>query len=262
MLKTLLHSLKSGDWAKALDFLSPSFFEVVPTLGMTRIIGQLTRNYVNRSLTAETRQHWAAAVSRLDPSLSMTAASKASPGDPAAVIDSYGQGQALLKLYFASILSPTAFFLDLRSEQFHVDGMRLEWQPKAWIHGWSPAFQKALQSIYQGFYEDRPEDFQQGLKALNLEHAEKLFLEIFGEARDHEVWFRLDQFQASFHRVFVSCLTHKTQLHPEFLPLGLLLFGLYEHAQRLGVPLKPKLAWQMASEFNLQRLAKSQEYAT
>jgi hypothetical protein len=107
--------------------------------------------------------------------------------------------------------------------------------------------------------EDRPDQFQKGLREPNLEHAEKLSLEIFGDARDHELLFRLDQFQASFHRVFVSWLEHKTQLHPEFLTLGLLLFGLYEHAQRLGVPLKPKFGWQSASNFTIQRQTKSQE---
>ncbi len=261
MLKTLLHSMKSGDWAKALDFLSPSFFEVVPTLGMTRLMGQLSRNYLNRSLTATTRQQWATLAPLLDPSLSMTGTTKPSPGDAWSVRDPHSQGQALLKLYFAAVISPTAFFLDLRSEQFHVGAMSIEWQPKPWIHSWSADFQKAMQSIYQGFYEDRSDLFRQGLSELNLQHAEQLFLQIFGDVRDQAVLFRLDQFQTSFHQVFVSCRNNKTQIHPEFLPLGLLLFGLYEHAQRLGVPLHAKLAWQTAWQMKVQCQRKNQEFS-
>jgi hypothetical protein len=56
--------------------------------------------------------------------------------------------------------------------------------------------------------------------------------------------FRLQDFRDSFHKIFVSCKQNKTSLHPEFLPLGLLLFSLYEHAEELGLPLSPAEAWQ------------------
>ncbi len=244
IFKTLLKSFQSSDWSMALDFLSPTFFEVVPTLGMTRVMGGLSRNYLNRSLLEETKKVWIKALPTIDGKLSWNEDSTIRPLAADAGLDRQALGQTLLKLYFSSLLIPSGCFLDLRSDRFLLLGSKILWQPKPWIHSWSAEFREAMLAIYTGFYGDQPAVFRGGLKVLHLEHAESLFLNIFGEARSQAIVFRLAQFQSSFHQIFLSCRQHKTQLHPEFLPLGLLLFALYEHAEKLGIPLNPGQAFK------------------
>jgi hypothetical protein len=38
-----------------------------------------------------------------------------------------------------------------------------------------------------------------------------------------------------FQRVFERCKKHKTNLHPDFLPLGIYLAALYDHLQELAI---------------------------
>lgn len=224
MLKSVLRSLRTSDWSLALDFLSPSFFEVVPTLAMTRLIAGLTRNSLNKELYASTRDTWFPIQRTLD-----------DPESPERA------GQLVLRLYFAAILGPRPCFLDLRSERFTED---LQWNPQPWIFAFSDEFAHAMRKVYQGFYEQQPLMFQEGLKALNLQHSESLFVDLFGRTQGGSMMFRLQDFRESFHKIFVSCQKHKTSLHPEFLPLGLLLFSFYEHAEQLAIPLAPARAWQ------------------
>jgi len=244
IFKTLLKSFQASDWSMALDFLSPTFFEVVPTLGMTRMLGGLSRNYLNRSLIEETKKVWMKALPMIDGTLSWNEDSTIRPFAADAGLDREALGQILLKLYFTSLLIPSGCFLDLRSDRFLVKSPNILWQPKPWIHIWSKEFREAMLAIYTGFYGDQPTVFRGGLQVLQLEHAESLFLKIFGEARSQAIPFRLAQFQSSFHQIFLSCRKHKTQLHPEFLPLGLLLFALYEHAEKLSIPLNPGQAFK------------------
>lgn len=241
MIKLLLNTMKAGDWSKALDFLSPTFFDVVPTLGMARVMGSLSSNYVNRTLIDQTKHLWTARLTGLDEQL------RWGDGEPGAPLssqkDRQREGQIALKLYFAGLLFPQHFFLDLRSNSFEARDRAWLWLPKPWIYCWSEDFRTALLDVYAGFYEDQEEMFHRGLKALNLEHAADLFLSIFGPARDQPILFSLDQFRASFHQIFLACSKSKSQLHPDFLALGILLFALYEHAEQLAVPLSPHEAW-------------------
>jgi hypothetical protein len=221
MLRSVLKSLRGSDWSLALDFLSPSFFEVVPTLGMTRLVTTLTKNSMNKGLYESTAALWFPIETSLR-----------DPKEPL--------GQLILKLYFAAFLGPRPCFLDLRSERFPSTS----WNPKPWIFAFSDEFTSAMRNVYQGFYENEPRLFQDGLKALDLEHSEGLFLDLFGRIQDGTMVFRLQDFRDSFHKIFVSCKKNKTSLHPDFLPLGLLLFSLYEHAEQLGLPLSPAEAWR------------------
>lgn len=221
MLRSVLKSLRGSDWSLALDFLSPSFFEVVPTLGMTRLLTGLTKNSMNKDLYASTAALWFPIQKDLE-----------DPKEPL--------GQLILKLYFAAFLGPRPCFLDLRAASFHAHG----WNPQPWIFAFSDDFVSAMRRVYQGFYEDEPQLFQDGLKALDLQHSQDLFLDLFGRVQGGSMVFQLKDFRDSFHKIFVSCKKNRTTLHPEFLPLGLLLFSLYEHAEQLGRPLSPAEAWR------------------
>ena len=39
--------LKGTEWEMLLDFISPVFFEVVPTLGMASVFGTVVKDYAN-----------------------------------------------------------------------------------------------------------------------------------------------------------------------------------------------------------------------
>lgn len=238
MFKTLLKGLRSSDWGMALDFLSPDFFKVVPTIGMTRLLTVLSGNFVNSSLAAKARVLWEPVLVQLADGFRF-----GREPDPAHSMPEQ-QGQLILKLYFAAIIGPKPCFIDLRSKAFSSDKEGLLWNPQPWVFGFSNDFREALQHIYQGFYEENPALFTEGLRALQLEHSKDVFLAIFGRVQQNSMRFRLQDFRDSFHQIFLSCRQHGTALHPEFLPLGLLLFSLYEHAEKLDVALLPAQAWQ------------------
>jgi len=238
MFKTLMKGLRSSDWGMALDFLSPDFFKVVPTIGMTRLLTVLSGNFVNSSLAAETRILWAPVLVKLDDGFRFGRGADQPNSLPEQ------QGQLILKLYFAAIIGPKPCFIDLRSNGFSSDQEGLLWNPQPWVFGFSNDFRLALQHIYQGFYEEQPTLFEEGLRALKLEHSKDVFLSIFGHVKQDSMYFRLPDFRNSFHQIFLSCRKHGTSLHPEFLPLGLLLFSLYEHAEKLDVALLPSQAWK------------------
>lgn len=226
MVVNFLKGLLAGDWGKALDFLSPEFFAVVPTWQMSRLVATLGRNYTNAALLQESRTYWQERWARWEPS-----------PEPAQL------GRLLLNLYFANIGTTRPCFLDLRAGGFRADGTGVLWQPRPWIFDFSEEFRTALGKMYAGFYTGQTTIFREGLDALDLGHSEALFIALFGNVKDGGMSFRLRDFHHSFHQIFLACRQHKTVLHPEFLPLGLMLYSLYEHAEQLNVNLFPGQAW-------------------
>ena len=45
MIDYLFKNLKGTDWELLTDFVSPVFFEVVPTLGMAKVFGSILKDY-------------------------------------------------------------------------------------------------------------------------------------------------------------------------------------------------------------------------
>lgn len=246
MLQTLLRGWKSSDWSKAADFLSPAFFDVVPTLAMTRIAGLLTKNALDASYYLKVQSLWAPRLRQWQPEVEF---SKSVSSAPTTISTGSLRGATVLKLYFASLLYEGPCFLDLRCGQFaETTPSHINWCPKPWIFDFSRDFRRDLINVYRGFYGNQPALFNKGLQSLGLEHSEGLFLKIFGSVKSEPMMFNLTDFRENFHQIFVACKQHKTTLHPEFLPLGLLLFSLYEHAEILGVPLNPAASWHDLSK--------------
>ena len=244
VLKLLLKTLKSSDWAVALDFLSPAFFDVVPTWAITRLVATMSRNLVNRSLVEQTRAQWQKILGSSD--LIVPPLPPAARIEPSLAEDKVDHGQRLLVTYFKIIHHSESCYLDLRSQSFALTAAGWQWRPSAWLHTWDPVFRRAMAAIYQGYYGQQPQLFEQGLQMLKLEHASELFKEQFGDGGGDAILFDLNRFKDSFHKIFLSCREHGTQLHPDFFALGMLLFGLYEHAAALAVPLSPGRAYHQA----------------
>jgi hypothetical protein len=245
MLGKLLEASEFGQWA---SFVSPAFFEVMPTRALWQRFKALASSARDPELLARAvaeRRDWLAR-SRVPVSIAPAEARRPAseapqPGTSAAS----DRAAAVAALYFHQLLHGELTLLDLRAAAFASEAGGLVWRPAAWIARWDPAFISALRGVYTGFYGGDSGEFQAGLRALNLLHAEHVFRQHFGDGQG-SVRFEVKHFVSTFHRVFVLCRDAKTRLHPDFLPLGLYLASLYDHLERLGAAVDVAAAFGMA----------------
>lgn len=221
--------LRGTEWAKATDYLSPAFFQVVPTLAMGKKIATLAASYADRRAFAQVCAEGIEARQALGLELDLST-------HPASVDAPLTADKevVVLKLFFLQLLFADTVLLDLRRAAFSIDDSeRLIWTPKPLFATLDPAFASAVRSLYRGFYAGHWEEFDRALSELGLIDSRDLFLEHFG-ASQSEMRFELPAFRKTFHEVFVRCKTHRTRLHPDFLAFGAALFCLYEHLERGG----------------------------
>jgi hypothetical protein len=236
--------LGSGQLGKLASFVSPAFFDVMPARALwsrgKALLADTRNTNKIRELVSERTQMLASTMPALRLSLPLhvdTPAPSASGRDRA--VDAW-RGGLVAELYFRQLFldgqdgQPAATLLDLRATSFTTDGKSLVWSPAPWIAQWSPDFIVALREIYRGFYQHDDALFRHGLTQLKLQHSEDLFREQFGAGQD-SVEFHVRSFIDVFQRVFERCKKHKTNLHPDFLPLGIYLAALYDHLQELGI---------------------------
>jgi hypothetical protein len=249
MIDYLFKNLKGTDWELLTDFVSPVFFEVVPTLGMAKVFGSILKDY---SSAKEFKNVKTAAAKTLEARVNTRT------GKPLQLVDKLSAkthihnlsledrqeyGSMVLKIYFSQLFADQKTILDLRSSAFN--GM-MEWAPKPVFYGWSPEFKEGLQKLYSGFYQGNDLLFKAGLEKLNLSHAESVIHGHFGQGNQDAVTFSLDHFKQSLHAVFMSCKNNKTRLHPDFFGLGVYLLCLYENLEGLNCPLDVRLAFKGA----------------
>jgi hypothetical protein len=202
------------------DLFSPSFFRAIPALDIVSIgkqiffgpshqIDQITKN-LNLSL---------------QPVQTIISDDSHDTGDAS---NQYHSMEKLLEIYFTQVLVAKTVYLDLRISTLSESKSEPKWQwnPKKFHWTWSESFQMDLKNIYLGFYLNDDTRFCQGLSALNLLHAKSLFESHFGQDTS-QVIFRYKDFIDIFTKVFSSCVEHKVQLHPEFMPFGIMLTCLY-----------------------------------
>ncbi|HET8936211.1 MAG TPA: hypothetical protein VFN67_22360 [Polyangiales bacterium] len=246
--------LGSGQLGKLATFVSPAFFDVMParalwSRGKTLLADSRNTPKLRQVITqrAETLALTMPTL-RLSMPLHVDAASSAQRNRE---LDSW-RAPLIAELYFRQLFlddvnAPT--LLDLRATAFTTDGKVLAWSPAPWVATWSPEFIGALREIYLGFYGHDDALFRHGLTQLNLAHSEDLFREQFGAGQDR-VKFHVRAFIDVFQRVFERCKQHKTNLHPDFLPLGIYLAALYDHLQELGIAVNVADAFARATAPN------------
>jgi hypothetical protein len=247
MLGKLLRGGEFGQWA---SFVTPAFFNVVPTKPLwQRFKGlvQDTRDPMKYAAAVRDRQALLAR-SSLAVTLESPEArheSELSTAGAGAAMSPEARGARVVALYFHQILHGNTTLLDLRHAAFSAEHP-LTWRPAPWIAVWEPAFIEALRQIYIGFYRDDPSGFRAGLAALDLSHAQDVFRRHFGDGQ-RSVRFEVKHFVSTFHQVFLRCRDAHTSLHPDFLLLGLCLASLYDHLERLGVAVDVVAAFEHAS---------------
>jgi hypothetical protein len=243
--------LRATEWGQLLDFVSPSFFEVLSARELARTTRDLiasTRDDAGfRGIAGSLAQQLSGRELPLRLALDTPPVARAMP-ERSSRETRVARGQLLLRLYFEQLLGAEAALLDLRSSRFAQSRGNLAWSPARGFVRWDPDFLGAIRSMYRGFYTDSSPELRAGLAALGLDPAADLFLDHFGDGDQTAVRFEMAHFTRSFHAVFVRCQEHGVRLHPNFVALGIHLAALYEHLETLGVPLDVRAAFIAASE--------------
>jgi hypothetical protein len=245
MIERLLKNLKGTDWEMLTAFVSPVFFEVVPTIGMVKVFGVIVKDYANTREFDRVREATQETLERINESLNakcqlVKSLTKKHDHRSLSFEERQAFGQLVLKIYFAQILSKHKSILDLRASAFTWPS---EWAPKPVYYQWSDAFKSGLQDLYLGFYTHDDPLLTAGLSKLNLLHAKNVIAGHFGEGEQDSVRFSLTHFKKSLHAVFVSCKQNRTKLHPDFFALGAYLLCLYENLEALDCPLDVRRAF-------------------
>lgn len=223
MIKSIVSLLKGSEWSEYLTYISPSFFDVVPPLGVLQEATKLARSVKSdpRETQSSAQETWAC-ISRI--------AGDLPDRDP---------GTLALAIYFFQLLYRKSSQVDLRSRSFTLgnqkvspaEQLQVTWTPALITSHWNTDFLSSLRLLYQGFYRDDHPTFEKALNQLGLSPAKDVLWQHFGTGDQSEVTFRLSEFRESFHKVFLVCKEHKLKLHPQFLNLGVILVCLYEHLE-------------------------------
>lgn len=243
-----LRMLRATEWGQLLDFVSPSFFEVLSA----RSLAGAARDLIASSRDdAGMRAAAGAIANRIDARSIPIRLDLERGGETSAAGRSedarIARGQLVVRLYFEQLLGAETTLLGLRGHRFAVHGNTLQWSPARGFVRWDPAFLDAIRRMYQGFYAGDDVAFRTALTALHLDTAADLFLDHFGAGEQTAVRFEMAHFTKSFHAVFVRCRERGVRLHPNFVPLGVYLAALYEHLEKLDVPLDVRAAFAAAS---------------
>jgi hypothetical protein len=225
--------LRGTEWARAADYLSPVFFQVVPTLPMGKRLASLASSYGDRKSFNTVCDILAPKIKGLGIQLSHgTKSDQHEPTEKHTL--SAEEEEKVLTLYFWQLFFADTILLDYRRATFYLtDDGQVVWRPKPLFTRFDPKFAQGIREMYQGFYTANWTLFDQALKDLGLLHARDLFIAHFG-ASQSSMRFELSAFRKTFHELFVSCKENRSHLHPDFLAFGAGLFSLYENLEQNG----------------------------
>lgn len=230
----MINLLKGTEWEMLLDFISPVFFEVVPTLGMASVFGTLARDYANTAKFAKIKTETEALLKECAFQFVDSSEFRSLKVELMSETQKVEFGEKVLSLYFNQFLKKPEAILDLRLSSFGENNL---WSPKPIYYRWNRQFLEGMRGLYLGFYSNNRELMREGLKKLNLAHAEDIFQNHFGEGDQDSNLFTFSHFKKSLHALFVSCKEQKAKLPPDFFAFGFYLLCLYENLEKLGVKL-------------------------
>jgi predicted unusual protein kinase regulating ubiquinone biosynthesis (AarF/ABC1/UbiB family) len=152
-------------------------------------------------------------------------------------------GDRILHLYFRQWLVEDGLFLDLRPGRFAWADRELFFLPNGlWIQ-LRPAFRTGMLELYRAFYADDETTLRRALMTMGMlkpgmdpaAEAELIALlnQHFGLESGAQR-FSIDEFKASFDRLFDFFLAHDYRLHSDFVFVGFYLITLYLSLEALG----------------------------
>ena len=249
----LMRLIRATGFKRFAAFVSPAFFDVVPTGAMLQRARRLLSDYRDAQGFAEAVEARRRSLDAASIGVALTTVRAAEPGPTRpladlATADRRSVGEAVLRLYFHQLMTDGPTLLDLSAGRFGrgTPQRGVEWRVRAGYAVWDVRFQSAIRQVYRGFYTDDARAMNDGLEALGLGSAALLFRRHFGDGDQTAVEFSVDHFVSSFHSVFMHCKEHGIRLAPDFLPLGIYLATLYETLEQLGVPLDVRSAFHRA----------------
>ncbi len=246
----LLRAVKGTEWSQFLDYLSPSFLEVVPASHLIRQGREMLANAGSRDRFREIREELEELLRDCGIDVMLDTSGERS-GDVASlpVAARRRLGQRALEVYFAQLLRLDSAILDLRAARFAMSDPSAApcWFPRPFFVTWDRAFLEGVRALYEGFYREDDARFGEGLERLELEDAGDVLRAHFGTGNQREVVFRSAVFHSSFHDVFVRCRDNGVSLHRNFLALGLYLACLYDLLEALEIPFDVRDAFERAA---------------
>ncbi len=245
--------LKGTEWVKAVDYLSPVFFQVVPTLPMGKRLASLASSYGDRKSFNTVCEALAPKIKKIGIQLSYGIPNEQQEPSKKQNLSADDEAK-VLTLYFWQLFFADTLLLDYRRATFYLtDDGQIVWKPKRLFARFDPKFAQGIKQMYQGFYTADYPLFDQALKDLGLFHAKDLFIAHFG-ASQSSMRFELSAFRKTFHELFVSCKENHSQLHPDFLTFGAGLFSLYEHLEQNANSFDVRAAFNRATQTGLELL--------
>jgi hypothetical protein len=153
-------------------------------------------------------------------------------------------GNLILRYYFSQLEYGDGVFLDLRPDSFQQTPGKLHFRPNGFWYRFSDDFRLGLLDLYDGFYFNDEEKFEQGLKSTGLlspdwpevdrERVKRIFRSHFGDAREQPMRFTITDFQKNFLKIFEFLLEKKVKLSSEFMLFGVYLVTLYLALEKFG----------------------------
>ncbi|MEM9189066.1 MAG: hypothetical protein AAGF12_07810 [Myxococcota bacterium] len=249
--------LRETDLKPFLGFVSPAFFDVMPSRSIASVARQLLRNYRDRERFSEALAQRRKTLSTVP--LAVELDDSAGPDDSAgsarppsrwAQPEHPGRfSEGVVELYFHQVYHPGPVLADLRASALVPIANGSGWRPAPVYAEWEPDFLEALRELYRGFYAGDDPAFRAALRALNLSAAESQFRHHFGAGQE-AVRFRMSDFIATFQEVFLVCKDARATLPPGFIFLGVYLAAMYENLDRIeeGVDVRSRFDVVVGSE--------------
>ncbi len=211
-----------GELGNLLDFVSPSFFRVMPARALWSTMRTLASSARDADVIGACRLDIQAVLTRMG--LPFVLYDKVPTGTRGPC-----RGADVVALYFAQLMHTNHALLDLRGARFSVTPEHIGWAPRPLLAKWQPDFIEPLRRLYTAFFAGDDGPFRQAANDLNLAPAVDVMLAHFGSSEHTPVTFELRKFRQSFHDIFVRCRDANISLHPDFTYLGIYLATMYEH---------------------------------
>ncbi len=215
-----------------LPFISPKLFEIINIPELSIKISKMGFNFLFNNGVEERSKRL---VKLLPTNVELLSLSSKFSDESCMTDKKYGE--TILELYFSQLQTSEPIFLDLRPERFNLGKNNVFFETNGLYYQFSSTFLKGLAQVYEGFYLEKNDVFEQGLINIHLispgdpdevkAKIKKLFSSHFGDALSGPIKFDMDEFQESFHHIFSYLYEQNKSLPTEFTFLGIYLVTLY-----------------------------------
>ncbi len=232
----------NSEFSLLMDLVSPAFFKVIKPLDGLYVAKKLSQNLLDKKTFKEITS------SQNLSSINLLWTEKVSDIPVNKPVDS-GTAEKILELYFYQLFHGQTVILDLRHESFstvHSSNVGVQWSPRPFYWKFSETFLEGMKTVYQGFFNDESILVDRGLKILEMLPLKNQFMHHFGNASQEKIFFKINDFKESFHRIFTKCMKDGISLHQDFIPFGIYLTLLYQTLDSCTEPLNVKKSFNHA----------------